>query len=74
MRQSISEQGMKVHRFLPAFAGRRIVETAVLVHVHALESARACSKLTQACPVHPKMAKEANFYKPETGSGRLCME
>ena len=55
---------MKVHRFLPAFEGRRIMETAVLVHVHALESARACSKLTQACPVHPKMPEEANLYKP----------
>ena len=54
---------MKVHRFLPAFEGRRIVKTAVLVHVQALESARACSKLTQACPVHPKMPKKASLYK-----------
>jgi hypothetical protein len=54
---------MKVHRFLPALAGRRITETAVLVHVHALESAGACSKLTQACPVHLKMLEEAILYK-----------
>ena len=42
---------------------KNLVEAAVLVHVHALESARACSKLTQACPVHPKMPKEASLYK-----------
>jgi hypothetical protein len=42
---------------------KNLVEAAVLVHVHALESARACSKLTQACPVQPKMAKEASLYK-----------
>ncbi len=42
---------------------KNLVEAAVLVHVHALESARACSKLTQACPVHPKMPKEAKLYK-----------
>jgi hypothetical protein len=30
---------MKVHRFLQALAGRRITETAVLVHAHALEEA-----------------------------------
>jgi hypothetical protein len=59
MRQSISEQGMKVHRFLPAFAGRRIVETAVLVRLYALESIGACSKLTQAL----KMPEEANLYQ-----------
>ena len=42
---------------------KNLVEAAVLVHVHALGSARACSKLTQACPVHPKMPKEASLYK-----------
>jgi hypothetical protein len=63
MRQYTWVQGMKVHRFLWALVGRRMTETAVLVHVHALESAGACSKLTQGCPVHRKKLEEANPYK-----------
>jgi hypothetical protein len=54
---------MRVHRFLPAFVARRIVKAAALVHVYALESARACSKLTWACLVHPKIVEEASLYK-----------
>ena len=50
---------MKVHRFLPAFEGRRIVKTAVLVHVHALESARACSKTDSGMPGAPKDARRS---------------
>ncbi len=47
--------------FLPVFSGRRIGEAAALVHVHAPESAGACSKLTQACPVHLKVLEEAKI-------------
>ncbi len=49
---------MKVQSFLPEFSGRRIAGAAVLVHVRTLESAGACSKLTQACPVHLKVLEE----------------
>ena len=54
---------MKVQSFLPEFSGRRIAGAAVLVHVHTLESAGACSKLTQACPVHLEVPEEVILHK-----------
>jgi hypothetical protein len=48
---------MKVEKFLP---GRRITKTALLVHVHAHESAGACSKLS-----HLKMTEEAIHHRQE---------
>ena len=54
---------MKVQSFLPEFSGRRIAGAAVLVHVRTLESAGACSKLTQACPVHLEVPEEVILHK-----------
>jgi hypothetical protein len=54
---------MKVQSFLPEFLGRRIAGAAVLVHVRTLESAVACSKLTQACPGHLKVPEEVILHK-----------
>ncbi len=54
---------MKVQSFLPEFLGRRIAGAAVPVHLRTLESAGACSKLTQACPVHLKVPEEVILHK-----------
>jgi hypothetical protein len=56
---------MKVQGFLPEFSGRRIriAGAAVPVHLRTLESAGACSKLTQACPVHLKVPEEVILRK-----------
>ncbi len=54
---------MKVQSFLPEFSGRRIAGAAVPVHLRALESAGACSNLTQACPVHLKVPEEVILRK-----------
>jgi hypothetical protein len=54
---------MKMQLFLSEFKVGNLTETAVLVHVHALESAGACSKGTQACPMHLKVLEEGLSYK-----------
>jgi hypothetical protein len=54
---------MKVQSFFSEFSGRRIAGAAVLVHVRTLESAAACSKLTQACPVHLEVPEEVILHK-----------
>jgi hypothetical protein len=54
---------VKVQSFLQAFLERRIAGAAVPVHLRTLESAGACSKLTQECPLDLKVPEEVILHK-----------